>query len=128
MSPSNRLTEVVKNFTQSTNLLPRSLPLSTLAGKLTIGTITVPVYEAKDPLVTPTFSLISLKSEENKSHLHWLLQKYILDQNAYLLGPPGPFARHLALTFGYLMKKEVEILVLHRDSGESELKQGREIR
>lgn len=45
-----------------------------------------------------------------------------------MLASPGPFTRRLALTFLHLLNKPFEICVLHRDVGESELKQGREIR
>lgn len=46
----------------------------------------------------------------------------------FLYSPPGPYARRLALTFAHLLNKPYEIVALHRDVGESELKQGREIR
>lgn len=46
----------------------------------------------------------------------------------FLIGPPGPYARRLANTFSTLVNKPVEYVSLHRDVGEADLKQGREIR
>ncbi|OCH94642.1 hypothetical protein OBBRIDRAFT_817121 [Obba rivulosa] len=61
-------------------------------------------------------------------NLHFLLQKYLLGQDIFLLSQPGPYARHLAMTFCTLINSEYEYIALHRDIGETELKQGREIR
>jgi hypothetical protein len=55
------------------------------------------------------------------------MQKDQLRQDMYLLGPPGPTRRHLALQFCELARRECEVLVLSRDSTESDLKQRREI-
>ena len=45
----------------------------------------------------------------------------------FLVGPPGPLRRHLALAFCELMGKEVEYVSLSRDTTETDLKQRREI-
>lgn len=49
-------------------------------------------------------------------------------QDIFLISPPGPAARRLAYSFASVLNLPVEIVSLHRDVGESELKQGREIR
>ena len=45
----------------------------------------------------------------------------------FLVGPPGPLRRHLALAFCELMGKELEYVSLSRDTTETDLKQRREI-
>ena len=45
----------------------------------------------------------------------------------YLMGPPGPLKRHLALTMAELCGWEVEYLHLSKDTTESDIKQRREI-
>ena len=40
-----------------------------------------------------------INSTEVVSHLRWLAQKYLMGQDAFLLGPPSPLRRRLALTF-----------------------------
>ncbi|THH30493.1 hypothetical protein EUX98_g3701 [Antrodiella citrinella] len=57
-----------------------------------------------------------------------MLQKYILGQDVFLLSQPGPYARRLAMTFCSVANLEYEYIALHRDIGETELKQGRELR
>lgn len=45
----------------------------------------------------------------------------------YLLGPPGPECRHIALAFAELISREVEYVTITRDTTEVDLKQRREI-
>ena len=66
-------------------------------------------------------------SQQLLGHLRWMMQKDKLQQDMYLLGPPGPMRRHLALQFCELTQRECEVLVLSRDTTESDLKQRREI-
>ena len=35
----------------------------------------------------------------NADNLHFMLQKYLLGQDIFLLSQPGPYARRLAMTF-----------------------------
>lgn len=60
--------------------------------------------------------------------LHLLLLLLLAGQDVFLLSSPGPYTRRLAQTFLSLLNTPYEIVTLHRDVGESELKQGREIR
>ena len=50
-----------------------------------------------------------------------------LGQDMFLVGPPGPLRRNLALSFCELTGKEVECVSLSRDTTETDLKQRREI-
>lgn len=61
-------------------------------------------------------------------HLRWLLQKDQLGQDVFLIGPPGPLRRFLALTYLQLTKREIEFVTLTRDTTDTDLKQRREIR
>lgn len=56
-----------------------------------------------------------------------MLQKDVLGQDMFLLGPPGPKRRHLAMQYLELTNREHEYVALNRDTTESDLKQRREI-
>lgn len=60
-------------------------------------------------------------------HLRWMMQKDILKQDIFLLGPPGPRRRNIALQYLELTNREHEYVALSRDTTESDLKQRREI-
>ncbi|KAF5377788.1 hypothetical protein D9757_008076 [Collybiopsis confluens] len=113
-------------------------------GHLKLGDITVEVTESLTPSRLPSSSswkwvglgevetrgtyLLDPTDGFNADNLHFLLQKYLLGQDIFLVSQPGPYARRLALTFARLLNQEYELVSLHRDVGETELKQGREIR
>jgi hypothetical protein len=63
-----------------------------------------------------------------RSHLRWMLQKYSLGQDMYLVGAPGSVRRRLAMAFAEMCQKEVEVLTLSQDTTEADLKQRREIK
>ena len=65
--------------------------------------------------------------QETLRHLRWMLQKDSLYQDMFLVGPPSPHRRWLAMQFCELTKQEVEFVQLTRDTTESDLKQRREI-
>ncbi|KAJ7860618.1 AAA domain-containing protein [Mycena olivaceomarginata] len=88
-------------------------------GTLTLGTL---------PMTFPSYDLLDVNDPVNIDNLHFMLQKYLLGQDIFLVGQPGPYARRLALTFASIINSEYEYIALHRDVGETELKQGREIR
>ncbi|KAI9138938.1 AAA domain-containing protein [Paraphysoderma sedebokerense] len=70
-----------------------------------------------------------LNRQDILEHLQWIMQKDLLGQDIFLLGPPGTLRRNIALTYLHLTNREVEYVSLHRDtSGESDFKQRREIR
>lgn len=56
-----------------------------------------------------------------------MLQKDILGQDIFLLGPPGPRKRTLTMQYLELTNREHEYVALSRDTTESDLKQRREI-
>uniref|UniRef100_A0A8C0KYR3 von Willebrand factor A domain-containing protein 8 n=1 Tax=Canis lupus dingo TaxID=286419 RepID=A0A8C0KYR3_CANLU len=56
------------------------------------------------------------------------MQKDLLGQDVFLIGPPGPLRRSIAMQYLELTKREVEYIALSRDTTESDLKQRREIR
>merc|ERR1719217_448256 len=51
-----------------------------------------------------------------------------MEQDTFLLGPPGPERRRMAMGWCELMGKEIEYIALSPDTTESDLKQRREIR
>lgn len=57
-----------------------------------------------------------------------MLQKDKLGQDMMLLGRPGRLRRHLVMQYAELTRREVEYVLLNRDTTESDLKQRREIR
>ncbi|KAK2112760.1 hypothetical protein P7K49_012507 [Saguinus oedipus] len=61
-------------------------------------------------------------------HLRWIMQKDLLGQDVFLIGPPGPLRRSIAMQYLELTKREVEYIALSRDTTETDLKQRREIR
>ncbi|KAL1948549.1 hypothetical protein VTO73DRAFT_12624 [Trametes versicolor] len=107
-------------------LTPSEQPI----GVLRLGEISHDIYPAAEPSRLPHTedALLDTSDAFNLDNLHFMLQKYLLGQDIFLLSQPGPYARRLALTFCRLINSEYEFVTLHRDVGETELKQGREIR
>lgn len=98
-------------------------------GTLNFGDLSLPIHTSADPLRLPLNStLLPTADPTTASHLYWLLQKTILNQDIFLFSAPGPYPRLLALTYCRLVNRAYEYVSLHRDVGEAELKQGREIR
>ncbi|KAL0946287.1 hypothetical protein HGRIS_012537 [Hohenbuehelia grisea] len=98
-------------------------------GTLKLGSITYDIPASLAPTRLPhTKELLDIYDPFNKDNLHFLLQKYLLGQDMFLVSQPGPYARRLAMTFASMINTEYEYIALHRDVGETELKQGREIR
>lgn len=143
--PNRRLASIASSLVASQ---PREL-----LGTLSLGKLSVPIYEVDS--VEERARLVHLNQEELldlqdpviADHLNWMTQKLLvsppspparlsliagdarqLGQDIFLFGAPGPFARILAATFAKMLNRTVETVVLHRDVGENELKQGRELR
>ncbi|KAJ7594399.1 AAA domain-containing protein [Mycena floridula] len=104
-------------------------PTTPTIGTLKLGNIEYGVTASQTPsrLVNST-SLLDIQDSYNLENLHFMLEKFVLGQDIFLLSAPGPYARRLSLTFAQLINSEYEYISLHRDVGETELKQGREIR
>lgn len=158
MAPStkaaaDRLAAVNRSFASAS---PASLRLEErpLLGHLTLDGLRLPVREVTnedDRARLPREDLLLDASDPSvQRDLAWLMQKWDLrassvapssrsvrwtltlcvyaGQDVFLLSSPGLYTRRLALTFLHLLNTPFEIVSLHRDVGESELKQGREIR
>ncbi|KAK0546025.1 hypothetical protein OC861_004801 [Tilletia horrida] len=98
-------------------------------GILKLGTdVRIPVFTPQDYSRLPQQRLLlPLQDPIVEEHLAWLGQKWVLNQDIFLLSTPGPYARRLALTFAALLQIPYEIVTLHRDIGESELLQSRNL-
>lgn len=149
---ADRLAAVNRSFASAS---PASLRLEErpLLGHLTLDGLRLPVREVakeEDKARLPREDLLLDPSDPSvQRDLAWLMQKWDLrasfiafsgsvltvltcsrpaGQDVFLLSSPGLYTRRLALTYLHLLNSPYEIVSLHRDVGESELKQGREIR
>ncbi|KAJ7216377.1 AAA domain-containing protein [Mycena pura] len=112
------------------HLLDNLAPPSHIVGTLTLGDIVYDVPMSNHPSRLPhsrSEDLLDTNDPINLDNLRFMLQKYLLGQDVFLVSQPGPYARRLALTFASIINSEYEYIALHRDVGETELKQGREI-
>lgn len=74
-------------------------PLETV-GTLKLGDITYQVPASLTPSrLTRSTHLLDVQDPVNLDNLHFMLQKYLLGQDVFLVSQPGPYARRLALTF-----------------------------
>ncbi|CAK8678183.1 unnamed protein product [Clavelina lepadiformis] len=99
-------------------------------GIVTIGNTKVPVSIPKKPEYVP-YAFVPENKELPQSvirHLRWMAQKDLLGQDIFLIGPPGPLRRQLAMQYLELTRRETEYIALSRDTTESDLKQRREMR
>ena len=97
-------------------------------GTLRIGNVSAPLEVPERPeLVPANFGLLNGEAAETARHLRWIMQKDLNKQDVFLIGPPGPLKRRLAMLYCELRQREVEYLCLSRDTTESDLKQRREI-
>ncbi|KAL6063347.1 von Willebrand factor A domain containing 8, partial [Balamuthia mandrillaris] len=104
------------------------------AATVTIGNVTLPLKapprqpELVPWRVAPAGSPIADDtSQEVLGHLRWMLQKDQLQQDMFLIGPPGPSRRWLAFRYCELTRREAEYVALSPDTTESDLKQRKEI-
>ncbi|KAF8508458.1 AAA domain-containing protein [Hysterangium stoloniferum] len=119
--PERRLKSILHTLTNS----------SATIGTLKFGGLTYDVPQSSTPSRLPLMKrrdMLDPQGAVNAAHLYFLFQKFLLGQDVFLISQPGPYARRLALTFCSLINSEYEYISLHRDVGETELKQGREIR
>lgn len=79
-------------------------PAPPTIGKLKLGGITYDVPVAQSPSRLPrSKDLLDIHDPVNVDNLHFMLQKYLLGQDIFLVSQPGPYARRLALTFARLV-------------------------
>ena len=70
-------------------------------GVLKLGDIQHDIFPSVEPSRLPHIEdvLLNTSNPFNLDNLHFMLQKYLLGQDIFLLSQPGPYARRLALTF-----------------------------
>jgi hypothetical protein len=84
------------------HILDALAPPTEIVGTLTLGDITYEVPASNQPSRLPhsrTQDLLDIEDPVNLDNLHFMLQKYLLGQDIFLVSQPGPYARRLALTF-----------------------------
>ncbi|XP_061677938.1 von Willebrand factor A domain-containing protein 8 isoform X2 [Syngnathoides biaculeatus] len=103
--------------------------VSTASGEtVTIGDISYQVKRPRNPELVPVKHISDFLPQAVAQHLRWIMQKDLLGQDVFLIGPPGPLRRTVAMQYLELTKREVEYVALSRDTTETDLKQRREIR
>ena len=101
---------------RSAGCLPRARYAS--AGRIKLGGISAELKTPKNPELVPRGYVENL-SQDSLRHIRWLLQKDLLGQDAFLIGPPGPRKRWISLAFAELTNREIEYLALSRDITET---------
>lgn len=101
MGPTRRLAQLLAELASPTPSI----------GTLKLGNITYDVPSALTPSrLSRTKELLDITDPVNVDNLHFILQKYLLGQDVFLVSQPGPYARRLALTFArYVCIKEFKI-------------------
>lgn len=103
--------------------------LNTSAGDtVKIGEISYQLKTPRNPELVPINHMSDTLPQTVVQHLRWIMQKDLLGQDVFLIGPPGPLRRSIAMKYLELTKREVEYVALSRDTTETDLKQRREIR
>lgn len=103
--------------------------LNTASGDtVKIGEITYKLKPPQNPELVPVKHISDSLPQTVAQHLRWIMQKDLLGQDVFLIGPPGPLRRSIAMQYLELTKREVEYVALSRDTTETDLKQRREIR
>ena len=84
-----------------TQLLSELTPPAPVIGTLKLGEIAVDIHASQTPTRLPHAddTLLDTRDAFNADNLHFMLQKYLLGQDIFLLSQPGPYARRLAMTF-----------------------------
>ncbi|XP_060732399.1 von Willebrand factor A domain-containing protein 8 [Tachysurus vachellii] len=95
---------------------------------VTIGEISYKLKTPRNPELVPVNHMTESMPQTVAQHLRWIMQKDLLGQDVFLIGPPGPLRRSIAMQYLELTKREVEYVALSRDTTETDLKQRREIR
>ncbi|WFD33517.1 hypothetical protein MCUN1_000330 [Malassezia cuniculi] len=98
-------------------------------GSLNLGPhVSIPVHATDAPDRVPPARLhLDLSDPLVLEHLEFLGKKWQLGQDVFFSAPPGPYARRLFQTFAALIQVPVEYVAMHRDIGEAELIQSRNL-
>uniref|UniRef100_A0A8C9W2Q1 von Willebrand factor A domain-containing protein 8 n=1 Tax=Scleropages formosus TaxID=113540 RepID=A0A8C9W2Q1_SCLFO len=99
-----------------------------IGGTVKIGEISFQLKPPRNPELVPVNHMMDTMPQTVAQHLRWIMQKDLLGQDVFLIGPPGPLRRSIAMQYLELTKREVEYVALSRDTTETDLKQRREIR
>ena len=92
MAPEGRLKQLLHTLGSS--------PSRSSIGSLQLGSITYPIPSSPCPSrLARGGELLNVKDPFNLDNLHWMLQKFVLGQDIFLLSQPGPYARRLAMSF-----------------------------
>uniref|UniRef100_A0A3Q2ZT42 von Willebrand factor A domain containing 8 n=1 Tax=Kryptolebias marmoratus TaxID=37003 RepID=A0A3Q2ZT42_KRYMA len=102
--------------------------LSFVGDTVKIGEIIYKLKTPQNPELVPLKYFSDSLPQMVAQHLRWIMQKDLLGQDVFLIGPPGPLRRSVAMQYLELTKREVEYMALSRDTTETDLKQRREIR
>ncbi|KAF5299279.1 hypothetical protein FQA39_LY02452 [Lamprigera yunnana] len=94
---------------------------------VSIGEVSIKSKKVGNPEYVPRNYYRKNENQTNLHHLRWMMQKDLLGQDIFLLGPPGRRRRTLAMKYLELTNRELEYVALSRDTTESDLKQRREI-
>jgi len=90
-APQRRLNHILREL---------STPTPPVVGTLKLGDITYEVPASLHPSrLAHSNGLLDVQDPVNRDNLHFMLQKYLLGQDVFLVSQPGPYARRLALTF-----------------------------
>ena len=91
--------------------IQNALATSEIIGTLTLGDISYPVPASRTPSRLPHLSPLDPNDTRTREHLYFLLQKFMLGQDVFLIAQPGPYARRLALTFCKFVRSRLHRLV-----------------
>jgi len=87
-------------------------------GTLKLGEITYEVPTSQTPSrLVHSKALLDVNHPITRDNLHWMLQKYLLDQDMFLVSQPGPYARRLTMTFGRYELVVMMVCVSHIGTG-----------
>uniref|UniRef100_T1INA4 von Willebrand factor A domain-containing protein 8 n=1 Tax=Strigamia maritima TaxID=126957 RepID=T1INA4_STRMM len=122
------LNEFLKNLSNPLRVFKTSTTVFSKNIKVKVGDVVLTSSLPKHPELVPVNYICKKSPQTILQHLRWIMQKDILKQDIFLIGPPGPLKRSLVMQYLELTKKEVEYISLSRDTTESDLKQRREIK
>ena len=94
---------------------------------VSIGDVTVELGTSHSELIPVCYEMEGFQTQDVLAILRWMMQKYSLHQDVFLIGHPGAFRRRLAFWFCEVIQKEAEYLAITSETTESDLKQRSEV-
>jgi MoxR-like ATPase len=86
-----------------------------------------PSCQQRDDLIPIDYSSPDYLAQSSLQTLRWLIQKYQLGQDCFLIGPPSSLKRGIVMKWAELLRLEVEFVAITRDTTEADLKQRSEL-